>query len=1051
MLLFNLIVDLTNQFSSQIIKHLARLNGNQMFEALYSMTNEFEQIKALFLAPGTKLDFLRPLMASIVDNIKGMGYLDTRIVYTDNCCHDRRFYNEVFPSLNLEVRGTPRRANLEALSMNPANIHLIVQADVADDVCNDILADCATKDVVFMGLDCEWVFNSQTKHSGPLSTIQIAYGEHVYVFHVRHCALARPKFDQTTKSYINGALPGQLKVLLEMRKVIMVGRQVNGDINRIKAQFGADIDRGLELGSFARRKKAVDNGHAGLADLTAAVLKRELPKDQGIRLSNWDSNSLNDRQIIYAALDAYASLKIHEKLVEIPEVGDFITEANARQGLYVSLHPAPNTNICAGIGCIRELVRVKTKLSRVVVKVESISAPDVNIADFQNQKQSRRPLVLNSFIEVDIKYLRVAEQPQGDEGTQPAESEVDIDDVIHMLEQNQNVCLTRVLLDAFHWIKRITEMLDRQHGAYYNFCRALSNAVFIHDQSDMEKVQKVLAEKDMSVDRAWDDKEEYMMARVRRTIPQPEILLERIYQVLNEYRNVTDATTRDPLIDDRLFGKIERHLVHVRKGCLSDPPGEQLYYVVGEDDDGLTMYRCVRGTSSNEGTVHRHLKQKFGAFNAGVRLAFCMLLDFAARNNMRADHRNRGMPSYGHFDPWLLDRINEVRESIDNKLQYQSWVSTSSVTFKNYFIIGPYELHEDIPKHDPQFKTKNSAIDFLAERMDLKIPVTPVHTVEEFKLFKDLSRKHKLNMAAIRDEWNTVATGSNKIYMKLLYHIEKHQKVRDSASNRNSTIQNNSVSVRTAHIPVSLMSLDERTDIATRRRENSNDLPNVAQPAQDTDNHADEEYGGFFEDDQAPTLPDIMQSTAGSNNASGSNSNVMATIHSNFQPSSSSSAMDIDVASSVMTTSLEFSNWVLPTQQHIAPAAVSGILPPPVQQSSNTMLAAAAGPSNLAHISTTVVQAQPSTATVSNTMGRLNRRKAMYTVGRMLDCYDEYQVRRNTGNPSIPVAAQEMQVSYATLYRWVKLVPKLPRPELELVRNKLCKNVLPQYNHLLQE
>ena len=43
--------------------------------------------------------------------------------------------------------------------------------------------------------------------------------------------------------------------------------------------------------------------------------------------------------------------------------------------------------------------------------------------------------------------------------------------------------------------------------------------------------------------------------------------------------------------------------------CLSDLPGIQLYYRDGCDKDALVLYRCCRGTSDVEGSVHQKLTE----------------------------------------------------------------------------------------------------------------------------------------------------------------------------------------------------------------------------------------------------------------------------------------------------------------------------------------------------------------------------------------------------------------------------------------------------------
>jgi ribonuclease D len=57
-----------------------------------------------------------------------------------------------------------------------------------------------------------------------------------------------------------------------------------------------------------------------LKKLTAIVLDFRISKAQ--QLTNWEADDLTDQQLVYAATDAYVSLKIFEKLQNlIPYAG----------------------------------------------------------------------------------------------------------------------------------------------------------------------------------------------------------------------------------------------------------------------------------------------------------------------------------------------------------------------------------------------------------------------------------------------------------------------------------------------------------------------------------------------------------------------------------------------------------------------------------------------------------------------------------------------------------------------------------------------------------
>jgi hypothetical protein len=49
-------------------------------------------------------------------------------------------------------------------------------------------------------------------------------------------------------------------------------------------------------------------------------------------------------------------------------------------------------------------------------------------------------------------------------------------------------------------------------------------------------------------------------------------------------------------------------LKHIRRNCLSGIPLTSYYTPINKDRDGLTRWRCHRGTSANEG-LHQKLRR----------------------------------------------------------------------------------------------------------------------------------------------------------------------------------------------------------------------------------------------------------------------------------------------------------------------------------------------------------------------------------------------------------------------------------------------------------
>jgi hypothetical protein len=70
-----------------------------------------------------------------------------------------------------------------------------------------------------------------------------------------------------------------------------------------------------------------------------------------------------------------------------------------------------------------------------------------------------------------------------------------------------------------------------------------------------------------------------------------------------------------------------------RLGFLSDPVGISLYYRMGLDKDGLTIYRTIRGTNSVEGGVRMTIRHVFGSLQASPELLECILMNWILRRN----------------------------------------------------------------------------------------------------------------------------------------------------------------------------------------------------------------------------------------------------------------------------------------------------------------------------------------------------------------------------------------------------------------------------------
>jgi predicted nucleic acid-binding protein len=169
----------------------------------------------------------------------------------------------------------------------------------------------------------------------------------------------------------------------------------------------------------------------------------------------------------------------------------------------------------------------------------------------------------------------------------------------------------RVKIDIAHIFFRFDKALSKEHGAFADFIRALRDAMFVMDQQDLDQCLAVLREKYEMTDAAIEKKLKYefhwFLRRVKRKVPTPSELEERYLQVYDLFKDVVCAKSGKKLFDTK-HGRAAHLscLKHIRRNCLSDIPFVSYYHPIGEDSDGLMLYKFIRGTSALEG-LHQKL------------------------------------------------------------------------------------------------------------------------------------------------------------------------------------------------------------------------------------------------------------------------------------------------------------------------------------------------------------------------------------------------------------------------------------------------------------
>lgn len=172
-------------------------------------------------------------------------------------------------------------------------IHVVTHPDEAAVAFEDLIQAGE------VGFDTESkpTFHKGQKSEGP-HVLQFATTERAYIFQSHH----------------EKCLPVVL-ALLESPEVQKIGFGLRGDLSHISMRFGIQPSAIVDLDTLFRRHGY--RNALGAKSAIALLFQRRMFKSKNITTSNWSSARLTDRQLIYAANDAYAAIKVHHALKQI--------------------------------------------------------------------------------------------------------------------------------------------------------------------------------------------------------------------------------------------------------------------------------------------------------------------------------------------------------------------------------------------------------------------------------------------------------------------------------------------------------------------------------------------------------------------------------------------------------------------------------------------------------------------------------------------------------------------------------------------------------------
>lgn len=157
-----------------------------------------------------------------------------------------------------------------------------------------------------LGVDTETRPSFKKGESHMVSLLQVSTSNICFLFRLNHI----------------GITPAILR-LLENTTVPMVGLSLHDDMLSLHKRVG------FTPGNFIDLQDLV--GELGIEDLSlqklyANLFHQKISKRQ--RLTNWDSDVLNDKQKAYAALDAWACINLYKEILRLKNSGDYVLVIN---------------------------------------------------------------------------------------------------------------------------------------------------------------------------------------------------------------------------------------------------------------------------------------------------------------------------------------------------------------------------------------------------------------------------------------------------------------------------------------------------------------------------------------------------------------------------------------------------------------------------------------------------------------------------------------------------------------------------------------------------
>ncbi|KAL0566774.1 hypothetical protein V5O48_015230 [Marasmius crinis-equi] len=262
-----------------IMKAMARLKSEPIFGALFSLVNEWEEIRAQAMALTKGFSILPQMFTEVSVGLKEHGHQPTAVYYCDNPPAERDFHERVTSSLKDHVEHIPAQTETTPPVLPLFKLPASSSFESYDTFM--LINDC-----------CDGILEAiESLHSNESLTVALSVQQSDSAPHSLrniHLRTRNKAIVLDITSLSSDRLPASLRALLTSPRIVKVGHDIKHSLTSIATFFDMpdlipmlESNDGffLDVGMFAKLKGAVEDPYASLGDLVHAVLKRRLPDD----------------------------------------------------------------------------------------------------------------------------------------------------------------------------------------------------------------------------------------------------------------------------------------------------------------------------------------------------------------------------------------------------------------------------------------------------------------------------------------------------------------------------------------------------------------------------------------------------------------------------------------------------------------------------------------------------------------------------------------------------------------------------------------------------